>query len=242
MTTLEDIRLSDPIIKMKAYPTDSVAFAIKRALDVIVSAFLLLLLSPLLLLIALAIMLDSPGPAIFIQKRAGSKRERIGGQTAWVMKDFSVYKFRTMYKDSGESLHKDHIHNYIAGKVEQNSQNGNGWKVNHDPRVTRIGHVLRRTSLDELPQLFNVLKGEMSLVGPRPVPVYEFEEYSSDHRRRMAALPGITGLWQVSGRCAVPFEEQMRMDLEYVDSWSLLLDMKILLRTIPAVVSGEGAE
>lgn len=242
MTTLEDVRLSDPIIKMKAYPTDSVAFAVKRMLDVTASAFLLLLLAPLLLLIALAIMIDSPGAAIFIQDRAGSKRERIGGQTAWVMKDFSVYKFRTMYKNSGESLHKEHIHAYVAGKLDINGENTNGWKVNRDPRVTRVGHLLRRTSLDELPQLFNVLKGDMSLVGPRPVPVYEFEEYSSEHRRRMAALPGMTGLWQVSGRCSVPFEEQMRMDLEYVDNWSLMLDVRILLRTIPAVLSGEGAE
>jgi lipopolysaccharide/colanic/teichoic acid biosynthesis glycosyltransferase len=126
--------------------------------------------------------------------------------------------------------------------VQASDEGGPKFKLSNDPRVTRVGHILRKTSLDELPQLVNVLKGEMSLVGPRPLPTYEVAEYQAWHRERLAALPGITGLWQVQGRCEVTFEEQVQMDIEYVRNQSLWQDIKILLSTIPAVVSGRGAE
>ena len=217
-------------------------FTCKRCIDVILATLLLILLSPLMLLIAALIRLDSPGPIIFVQERVGARRRSKGGRTIWEIRDFFFYKFRSMIRDADPSVHQAHIKAYVEGRVGPSDVRGARFKLTDDPRVTRVGRVLRKTSLDELPQLVNVLKGEMSLVGPRPLPTYEVAEYQPWHRERLAALPGITGLWQVKGRCQVPFEEQIRMDIEYVRNRSLWLDVKILFLTIPVALSGRGAE
>ncbi|HXJ81904.1 MAG TPA: sugar transferase [Candidatus Methylomirabilis sp.] len=195
--------------------------AAKRILDVVGAFMLVVALSPLLLVIGLLVTLTSSGPVIFRQERAGFHGRR-----------FWMYKFRTMIAGA----------EHLRAQLEHlNEMSGPVFKVTHDPRLTRVGRVLRKLSLDELPQLLNVLKGDMSLVGPRPLPVYEASQIKGEQRRRLAMRPGITGLWQVSGRNAVDFEGWMQMDLFYVDRWSLGLDLRILLRTIPVVLRGAGA-
>jgi len=214
----------------------------KRVLDVTVVALALMILSPLLALIAVLIVLDSGWPIIFSQKRVGARRWTRDGCSYWQRTPFTCYKFRTMVPDADPSMHQAFIKAFVEGHVEPLDATGAKFKLTNDPRVTWVGRILRKTSLDELPQLVNVLKGEMSLVGPRPLPLYEVAEYRDWHRERLAALPGITGLWQVRGRCKVTFEEQIRMDIEYVRNQSLWLDIKILFLTIPAVLSRRGAE
>lgn len=216
-------------------------FFVKRLIDTVLATLLLIFLSPLLLVIAILIKLDSPGPVIFVQSRVGAKRQLAGRHRRWEIQTFRIYKFRSMYSDADQALHQAHIRAYTLGQLEITNASTPTFKLTDDPRVTRVGRILRKTSLDELPQLVNVLKGEMGLVGPRPIPVYEFEDYQERHKQRFAALPGITGLWQVKGRCLVSFEEQIQMDIEYVRNQSLWLDLKILLLTIPAVLSGRGA-
>lgn len=194
----------------------------KRLLDIAGSLVLLMVLAPLFLVVALLIKLTSPGPVFFAQTRVGlNKRE------------FTMFKFRTMVPNA-ETIQEKLAHlNEMTGPV---------FKIKNDPRITPIGRVLRKTSLDELPQLFNVLRGDMSLVGPRAVPVRDYNLFSEDwHRRRFSVPPGITCLWQVYGRNAIPFEEWMMLDLQYIDRWSLWLDLKILMLTIPAVFRGSGA-
>jgi lipopolysaccharide/colanic/teichoic acid biosynthesis glycosyltransferase len=217
-------------------------FVGKRCLDVIVGGVLLILLLPLILFIALLIKLDSPGPILFTQERVGAKRQWLGRQAIWIIRNFTMYKFRSMVQNADSSVHEAYIRDFVEGRAHPSAENGGKFKLTNDPRVTRIGRLLRKFSLDELPQLLNVLKGEMSLVGPRPVPPYEVACYGSSHQRRLAALPGITGFWQVKGRCQVPFEEMIRMDVEYIQNASLWLDLKILCLTIPAVLSRRGAE
>jgi lipopolysaccharide/colanic/teichoic acid biosynthesis glycosyltransferase len=217
-------------------------FACKRALDLVLAAALLLLLSPLLLLIAVLVKLDSSGPALFVQQRVGARRRVSEGRTIWEIQSFPCYKFRSMVRDADQSLHQDFIKAFAAGRIETSPEVGSKFKLTDDPRVTRVGRILRKTSLDELPQLVNVLRGEMSLVGPRPVPTYEVTEYQGHHYERLAALPGITGLWQVKGRSQVSFDNMIDLDIEYVRNKSLWLDMKILVSTIPAVLSARGAE
>jgi lipopolysaccharide/colanic/teichoic acid biosynthesis glycosyltransferase len=217
-------------------------FAAKRGLDLTLSSALLLLLSPLLLLIAVAIKVDSRGPVLFVQERVGARRWARGRAAVWEVRTFPVYKFRSMVADADQAVHRAYIKAFVDGQVEAAGGDGAMFKLTGDPRVTRVGRLLRRSSLDELPQLVNVLKGEMSLVGPRPVPTYEVAEYQEWHRERLAALPGITGIWQVKGRCQVSFEGMVRMDIEYVRSRSLWLDVRLLLLTLPAVLSGRGAE
>ncbi|MCU1311014.1 MAG: Undecaprenyl-phosphate galactose phosphotransferase [Candidatus Angelobacter sp.] len=206
---------------------------LKRIMDVSGSLLALSLLCPVMLLVAASIKVTSKGPVLFMQKRVG-QGERI----------FTFLKFRSMHHNNDHSLHREFVTRLIAGQpvalVEGVSNEI--YKIINDPRMTPIGRLLRRSSLDELPQLVNVLKGEMSLVGPRPPVPYEVERYSSWHRRRiMEVKPGITGLWQVNGRSRTTFDEMVRLDLEYVRSWSIWLDLKILLRTPTAVLSGEGA-
>jgi exopolysaccharide biosynthesis polyprenyl glycosylphosphotransferase len=202
-------------------PPRPAAIAIKQAFDVLAAAVLLLLLSPLLLLAALAIRLSMGGPVLFGQERVGLHGRR-----------FKLLKFRTMVMDAEARRAELDAKNEMSGPV---------FKMADDPRVTRLGRVLRRWSVDELPQLFNVLQGSMSLVGPRPLPVSEQQEIVGWYRRRLSMKPGITGLWQVSGRSEVDFDEWMKLDLRYVDQWSLRQDLRILLRTLPAVVSRRGA-
>jgi lipopolysaccharide/colanic/teichoic acid biosynthesis glycosyltransferase len=214
----------------------------KRCLDAILAGFLLIVFLPLLLLIAVLVMLDSPGPVVFTQKRVGAKRRRLGRQAIWVVQDFTIYKFRSMIQNADSSVHEAYIREFVDGRAQASAETGGKFKLTNDSRVTRIGTFLRKYSLDELPQLLNVLKGDMSLVGPRPVPPYEVACYGNGHHKRLAALPGITGYWQVKGRCQVSFEEMIRMDLEYIRNASFGYDLKILLLTIPAVLSRRGAE
>jgi lipopolysaccharide/colanic/teichoic acid biosynthesis glycosyltransferase len=211
----------------------------KRALDIVGASMLLVLSMPLLICIALLIRLDSPGPILYIQERVGSRRRKKDGVVSWQIRTFSCLKFRSMYFNADQSAHQAYISRFCNGKCGQASTI---FKLMNDPRVTRIGHLLRRTSLDELPQLINVLIGDMSLVGPRPVPVYEAAHYGEAHLERLAALPGLTGPWQVKGRCAVPFEQMIEMDIQYTHCCSMWVDLKLLLATIPAVLSGRGAE
>jgi len=210
-----------------------VSHALKRSTDVLGSTLALLLSSPLFLIIAAAIKLTSKGPVFFRQKRLG----RHG-------KKFTFFKFRSMYAATDHTTHEQYVSSYIAGTVIAEGQPNHRpvYKMTNDPRITRIGKFLRRTSLDEVPQFFNVLRGDMSLVGPRPPIPYEFARHCLWHRRRLVAVkPGITGLWQVAGRSRVPFDEMVRMDLEYAKSWSLWMDIKILFRTPLAVLKSDGA-
>lgn len=217
-------------------------FACKRLIDVATTITLLVLLFPLMLLIAVLIRLDTPGPAVFVQQRVGARRRSERGRTTWEIRSFSFYKFRTMAHNVDQSIHRQYIRAFVQGDVTPVEGGSARFKIADDPRVTRIGRILRRTSLDELPQLLNVLKGEMSLVGPRPVPTYEVAEYQEADTWRLAALPGITGIWQVKGRAGVPFAEMVQMDREYVRTQSLWLDFRLLLATLPAVLAGRGAQ
>jgi exopolysaccharide biosynthesis polyprenyl glycosylphosphotransferase len=196
--------------------------AIKRTLDLAISSLLLLLLLPLLVAAAIAIKLTSKGPVLFLQERIGMNKRR-----------FKIYKFRTMIPNAEQVIHT------LEG---QNEATGPVFKIKNDPRITPIGKFLRRSSIDELPQLLNVLKGDMSLVGPRPLPVRDYEGFSEDwQRRRFSVKPGITCLWQVNGRSGISFDQWMLLDLQYLDEWSLWLDLKILAKTVPAVLKGAGA-
>ncbi len=219
-----------------------VYYATKRGMDMGMAAALLVLLSPLMLLIAALIRLDSPGPILFVQTRIGSRRRSNDGTPRWEAIPFQFYKFRSMVVDADPALHQAHIAAFVAGRTEVDEEGRPAIKVPNDPRLTRVGRVLRKWSLDELPQLVNVLKGEMSLVGPRPVPGYEVGAYQEWHYGRLAAPPGVTGLWQVKGRCELSFDEMIRLDLDYVREQSLALDFKILVLTIPAMLSRRGAE
>lgn len=217
-------------------------FLCKRSLDVILSILMLIAFLPLLAVIALLIRLDSPGPIVFRQERVGAKRRTLGAKTVWIMQNFTMYKFRSMVADADSSPHEAYIRNFVEGSISPELAPGGKFKLSNDPRVTRLGQLLRKFSLDELPQLLNVVKGDMSLVGPRPVPTYEVACYRNGDHQRLAALPGITGLWQVRGRCFVSFEEMVRMDVDYIQKATFWFDLKILFLTIPAVLSKRGAE
>lgn len=218
----------------------------KRLLDVVASSLTLLLLAPVLMLIALAIKLDSRGPVLFSHPRIGGRRVRSDGGWIWVTEPFTLYKLRTMSADADPSMHREYMTAYLTGDQERltsmrpGRRDGESFKP-HDPRVTRVGRVLRKLSLDELPQLWNVIKGDMSLVGPRPPLSYEVELYQADQLRRLAARPGITGWAQVQGRCSIRFPEMVRLDVEYIEQRSIWLDIKILLLTIPTVLSRKGS-
>jgi exopolysaccharide biosynthesis polyprenyl glycosylphosphotransferase len=195
---------------------------VKRTLDFTVSLLVLVLISPVLLATAILIKLSSPGSVFFMQNRIGLNKRR-----------FRIFKFRTMVVDAEKKIGELEHMNEVSGPV---------FKIQNDPRITPIGRFLRKLSIDELPQLFNVLKGDMSLVGPRPLPVRDYEGFNKDwQRRRFSVRPGITCLWQIMGRSSIPFERWMELDLEYIDRWSLWLDLSILVRTIPAVFRGTGA-
>ena len=206
----------------------------KRVMDIVGSLAALTLLSPVFLVIALAVRLTSRGPILFRQRRIGQNG-----------RSFTFLKFRSMYVGNDASIHREYVKQLIAGKAEKQSSTGNGeavYKLTKDPRITTVGAFLRKTSLDEIPQFLNVLRGEMSLVGPRPPVPYEVESYDFWHRRRvLEAKPGITGLWQVKGRSRVKFDDMVRLDLQYARTWSPWLDVKILLQTPGAMVIGEGA-
>jgi lipopolysaccharide/colanic/teichoic acid biosynthesis glycosyltransferase len=202
----------------------------KRAIDLLVSFSVLLFGLPFYSLLGLLIKLTSDGPVLFRQDRVGENG-----------RCFRMYKFRTMMNGNNDEAHRSFARDFINGKTNGDSgSNGSVFKIVDDPRVTSIGKFLRKTSLDELPQFINVFKGEMSLVGPRPPLSYELDHYQEWHKKRLAVKPGLTGLWQVSGRSTVPFDEMVALDLHYIENWSLLLDVKIILRTVPVMLSGFG--
>jgi len=210
-----------PFLTFTTTPSNETQLALKRLLDVAISMMLLALTLPALVIAALGIKLSSPGSVLFKQERIG-----LNGRS------FLLYKFRTMIEDAHER----------RGEVSHlNEMSGPVFKLKDDPRVTTIGRILRRFSLDELPQLWNVLKGDMSIVGPRPPIPEEVASYHRWHRRRLSMKPGLTCLWQISGRNNIDFDRWMQLDLQYIDNWSPALDLKILLRTIPAVLLGRGA-
>src|SRR5574341_107899 len=221
-----------PMVTLFRSPLSGVARFLKRASALAIAALALILLAPLWLLIALLIKLDSRGPVFYKQERVG-----MDGRV------FLFYKFRTMHAGTDDARHREFQRKYIKGEPESNlgDEVRPAYKLRGDERVTRLGKLLRKTSLDELPQLFNVLRGDMSVVGPRPPIPYEVESYELWHRKRLDMKPGITGLWQVSGRNRLPFDEMVRMDLYYIENWSLLLDLKILLQTLPVMWGGEDA-
>lgn len=210
-----------PLITFRTTPKSELVLLLRRIFDVVGSLTIIILLFPLFLLITLLIRLDSPGPAIYRQTRCGLNGRR-----------FTFLKFRSMVQNAAEKQGELAPYNIMKGPV---------FKMKNDPRITRLGYFLRKSSLDELPQLFNVLRGDMSFVGPRPPIPEEVGNYEGWQRRRLSMKPGITGLWQVSGRNHIDFDQWMKMDLEYIDNWSIWLDLKILLKTIPVVLLGKGA-
>jgi len=212
----------DSLLTLSTGPIDGWPVVFKRILDVVLASLLLAGLAPLLLIVAFFIKLTSEGPVFFTQERLGLNKRR-----------FRIHKFRTMVAGAEQKQAELEHLNEVEGPV---------FKIKRDPRVTLVGGVLRKTSIDELPQLLNVLKGEMSLVGPRPLPVRDYEGFDQDwHRRRFSVRPGLTCLWQISGRSTIGFDKWMELDMQYIDEWSLWLDLKILAGTIPAVLRGAGA-
>jgi exopolysaccharide biosynthesis polyprenyl glycosylphosphotransferase len=211
-----------PVMTIQSGPLDSWQLVLKRLIDILGSAVLLIAFAPLFILVALLIRIDSAGPLLFAQERVGLNKRR-----------FKILKFRTMVVDAEKQQETLEHLNEVEGPV---------FKIKEDPRITRVGALLRRFSIDELPQLINVFKGEMSLVGPRPLPVRDVDRIDAQwHKRRFSIKPGITCLWQVNGRSNIGFNEWVRLDLDYIDKWSLGLDLVILLKTIPAVFKGPGA-
>jgi exopolysaccharide biosynthesis polyprenyl glycosylphosphotransferase len=210
-----------PLFELKPPVFEGVDFAVKRSFDLVFAVLLLVVLSPLLAFASVAIKLSSRGPVLYRSKRPG-----IGGRS------FDCLKFRTMV--SNADLQQDELES-------RNELSGAIFKIRRDPRITRVGRFLRRWSLDELPQLFNVLRGEMSLVGPRPLPQRDYDRLEAWHRKRYLVLPGMTGLWQVSGRSELDFDELVRLDFLYLERWSVFLDLTILLKTVPAVIRARGA-
>ena len=211
-----------PVLEMTARPQEDLRFMAKRTLDVFGGTILLTLTFPVLIVAALAIKLTSPGPILFVQPRIGYNK-----------RVFNLYKFRTMVVNAEQMQTELEVANEMDGPV---------FKIQNDPRITRIGRWLRKTSIDELPQLYNVIRGDMSLVGPRPLPVRDYRGFQRDwQRRRFSIRPGLTCLWQVTGRNETSFEDWMKLDMQYIDNWSLSGDMKILFQTIPVVLNGRGA-
>ena len=210
-----------PLFELRPPAFAGVDWAVKRTFDLVVSAAVLVLALPLWLVIALAIKLDSRGPVLYRDRRVGLNE-----------REFEMLKFRTMLADASER----------QGELEErNEASGALFKIRDDPRVTRVGALLRRFSIDEVPQVLNVLRGEMSLVGPRPLPLRDFERLEGWHRKRYLVLPGMTGLWQISGRSSLSFDDLVRLDFYYLENWSLWLDITILAKTIPAVLAARGA-
>lgn len=241
-------RALQPMTSTSAAPSRGFAarasLVVKQILDYVIAGLLLVLSAPVILVVAVLIKLSSPGPVLFVQKRVG-RNGRL----------FDFYKFRTMKHNSDDRVHREFSANFIRGSggdgdgacLHADSQDGtlasdgSVYKLTQDPRITAIGRFLRRTSLDELPQLIHVLRGQMSLVGPRPPVVYELDHYQEWHKRRLQVKPGITGLWQVSGRSSVPFDEMVQLDLYYIDHRSTSMDLWIMARTVPVMIKGNGA-
>ncbi len=209
-----------------------IQFALKRVLDIIISIAVLIISLPFFLAIAVIIKCTSKGPVLFRQERIGKNG-----------KPFIFLKLRTMKFGSSDERHRQFCRDFIKGSLYASPENDREkkYKIVDDPRVTGVGRFLRKSSLDELPQFINILKGDMTLVGPRPSLKYEYKYYDDWHKKRVAVKPGLTGLWQVSGRSNVTFQEMINLDLYYIENWSIILDIKIILRTIPVVLFGRGA-
>lgn len=206
--------------------------AVKRSIDVVVSLLVLVIGFPFFLAIAILIKITSKGPVFF-------KQVRVGRDGAY----FVLYKFRTMREGHDDTAHREFTRNFINGNGAHASLDQNGdnvFKLTDDPRITGVGNFLRRVSLDELPQFINILKGEMTIVGPRPCLPYEYECYKDWHKQRVKVKPGLTGLWQVKGRSKVSFDEMVRLDLYYIEYWTLMMDVKIMLNTLPVMLAGTG--
>jgi exopolysaccharide biosynthesis polyprenyl glycosylphosphotransferase len=218
-----------PLIGQVSCAISGLDLAVKRVIDIMVAATLMACVAPFFLTIWMAVRLTSDGPAIFVQKRVGHK-----GRV------FDFYKFRTMYVRHDDKTHRDYVAKWISNQAYGAAEKEKTFKIVNDPRITPLGRVLRRYSLDELPQLLNVLKGDMSLVGPRPALVYEIEMYKEWHKERLEGLPGLTGLWQVAGRNQLSFDEMVKLDLQYLRNWSPAQDLKLILRTVPTVLLGTG--
>ncbi len=237
-------------------------FAIKRVIDLLVATVLLILVSPIMVVVAIAILVYSPGPIFFVQERVGAKRHTKGRSTTWEPVTFRCFKFRTMKQNADPSVHKQYVQALITRNEEQmaaakevargqrdierqaaarQEADSEPRKLTQDTRIIRPGHIIRKLSLDELPQLFNVLRGDMSLIGPRPAIPYELEVYKPWHRRRLQAQPGISGLQQVKARSTRDFDEQVKFDIEYIERQSLWLDLKIAIQTPLAIIFGRGA-
>jgi lipopolysaccharide/colanic/teichoic acid biosynthesis glycosyltransferase len=205
---------------------------VKRTIDVVVSLLVLVLGFPFFLAIALLIKATSQGPVFFKQKRIGENG-----------RSFIMYKFRTMKEGFDDSIHREFTQNFIKGECSYSTLDDSGskiYKLTDDSRITGIGGFLRRVSLDELPQFINILRGEMAIVGPRPPLPYEYECYEEWHKQRVKVKPGLTGLWQVQGRSSVPFDQMVRLDIHYIENWSLMMDLKIMMWTIPVMLAGTG--
>lgn len=220
-------------------------YLVKRFIDITVASILLILLFPLMLLIGLLIVVYSPGPIFFVQERVGATRESKKGANYWKKQTFKFYKFRTMHVNADPSIHKAYVQALIDNdEAKMTALQGTKTqprKLVNDSRIIRPGKLLRKLSLDELPQFWNVIKGDMSLVGPRPAIPYEVEMYRPWHLQRLQAQPGLTGLQQVKDRCMSNFDHQVQLDIEYIKNQSLWLDIKILLQTPLAVISKKGA-
>lgn len=219
-----------PVIDLGQSNPHNLRRLIKRTFDTFTAIVALTLLSPLLLIVAIVIKLDSPGPVFYRQPRVGENGRL-----------FTMFKFRSMKTGNNASVHRQHVAKLIQENLSVDQFGGKSLKLENDPRITWVGKIIRKTSIDELPQLINILRGEMSLVGPRPPLPYEVELYQDWHKRRLEALPGVTGIWQIKGRNRVSFDEMVRMDIEYIETQSFWLDVKILLQTPIAVIAGIGA-
>jgi len=243
---LDQLQRFDPLaVSPLVEDRDYFYYLIKRLVDLIIAVTLLVVLSPLMLVIAILIYLESGGPVIFTQERVGSNRWTHAGFSYWQRSRFTCFKFRTMVNNADDSLHRSYvkalINNDHKHMAELQGEKTVSRKLVHDPRVTRLGKLLRKSSLDELPQFWNVIKGDMSLVGPRPPVLYEVDEYEPWHLQRLEALPGLTGLWQVSGRSSMDFDDAVRLDIQYINNRSFIQDMKIILRTPIAIITTRGA-
>ena len=217
-----------PMIRLGLQRNPAFFKALKRLMDIILSTFLIVIFSPIFVIIAIAIKLDSKGPIFYKAQMVGENGHR-----------FWMLKFRSMRTDADPTIHKEFVSKLIKGQIDRSKRNI--LKITDDPRVTRVGKIIRKLSLDELPQLFNVIKGEMSLVGPRPCLPYEYDLYKDWHRKRNSVKPGITGLWQIAGRSEVSFEEMILLDLYYIYNRTILMDLSILFETIFVVLGMKGA-
>jgi lipopolysaccharide/colanic/teichoic acid biosynthesis glycosyltransferase len=237
--------MGEIVVPQRVHIHKPLYFACKRSLDVVIAGGLLLFFAPLLLVIAILIKLDSRGPVIFAQKRVGLRCTMKNGRRCWEIGTFTFYKFRTMQHRADPDLHRAFVEAFINNDTERmaemNGDDPQARKLVTDPRITRVGRLLRCSSLDELPQLWNVLCGDMSLVGPRPPIPYEVDMYQNWHRQRLATMPGITGMWQISARSSADFDEMVRLDIWYIDHQSLWLDLKILFKTPFVILKGKGA-